>query len=631
MAATLSSGGAIAGYFLDLYQRQFQGVEALTARNVSVDLLGDSRVYVFELTVHHDGEHSRRRIGPLGEGTGSKSKCFYVIYDRHMVVKIPPAPIADLATYLAMLQKEAGVAEKTAPLESIVPRVSLILRRIHPFPDTAFPSAEQMEDAYVSLLKKEPKYQKFLKINDQFVFFMDLSQYYFLGHIIKEINDGRKKFIRELSRYAGLIWDPPGFAGRYGQNAENLCFKIQYLFAECESKVKNVLEKHETGNVYAHNLREWFAEFLANQAIPENTALSQETSAVVNECMAAEFSENREAVDEYLRLVKRAVFKRMQIQSRPMKRAVVENLLSLLAHLKKSKVAMRDLKPDNLLAVGDPNDFPGFLSHSKKYRIGLIDMETAVISEPGPGRPPDQPQLGGTPSYATPSHFFPNELLGRCYDDLPRLFSLQDWQAVLAMIYNVVTGDRLFAETSRLFPTILGRLRSLVTQGADPDRLMAETGRLFWRGAMSEFTEKTGKYGNLLTALSIEIPADAIGMLKEEISGTITAANSQVDQWIADHRVVASEKSRRQFKAATSQALAKFADRLKSGPATAKTRQQLSFCLELMRMKAVLETQIRIRDRLDETPAAMNVLEVITVMFHIVHGFMLKPEWNRGR
>ena len=41
-----------------------------------------------------DWAKRRMTIGPLGEESGSKSKCYYVIYDIHMVVKIPVRPIA---------------------------------------------------------------------------------------------------------------------------------------------------------------------------------------------------------------------------------------------------------------------------------------------------------------------------------------------------------------------------------------------------------------------------------------------------------------------------------------------------------------------------------------------------------
>ena len=57
---------------------------------VEAKTIGSNQIY--QLRILHNGEWVKRRmsIGPLGEESGSKSKCFYVIYDVHIVVKIPP-------------------------------------------------------------------------------------------------------------------------------------------------------------------------------------------------------------------------------------------------------------------------------------------------------------------------------------------------------------------------------------------------------------------------------------------------------------------------------------------------------------------------------------------------------------
>ena len=67
------------------------------------------------------------------------------------------------------------------------------------------------------------------------------------------------------------------------------------------------------------------------------------------------------------------------------------NMLDLLAWLKIKKVAIRDLKPDNLLVAGDPARFPEFLESASQYSIGLIDVETAVSYETAGEQEIDQP------------------------------------------------------------------------------------------------------------------------------------------------------------------------------------------------------------------------------------------------
>ncbi len=45
---------------------------------------------------------------------------------------------------------------------------------------------------------------------------MDLSQYYFLGHILDELHDIKDLITREIFENADIIFEPAKFKGRYG-------------------------------------------------------------------------------------------------------------------------------------------------------------------------------------------------------------------------------------------------------------------------------------------------------------------------------------------------------------------------------------------------------------------------------
>ena len=62
-----------------------------------------------------DWTKRRMTIGPLGEESGSKSKCYYVIYDVHMVVKIPAKPVTDFEQYIESIKKEVQIVNKLIP------------------------------------------------------------------------------------------------------------------------------------------------------------------------------------------------------------------------------------------------------------------------------------------------------------------------------------------------------------------------------------------------------------------------------------------------------------------------------------------------------------------------------------
>jgi serine/threonine protein kinase len=114
-------------------------------------------------------------------------------------------------------------------------------------------------------------------------------------------------------------------------------------------------------------------------------------------------------VDGYLGAI-RSFAQRLSLeQNRLPISGIITNLLDLLGWLSEKKVAMRDLKPDNILVAGDTQNYPGFLRSAADYSLGFIDVETAVYfgkTEEGSIR---QPLLGGT--HATPSHLFPNSTL----------------------------------------------------------------------------------------------------------------------------------------------------------------------------------------------------------------------------
>ena len=107
------------------------------------------------------------------------------------------------------------------------------------------------------------------------------------------------------------------------------------------------------------------------------------------------FNEKRSAVENYRRMVRSYVLSRNLKQHSSAISSMVINLLDLLYWLGQKKLAMRDLKPDNLLVAGNPAKFPQFLGSANMYSIGLIDVETAVSYEAPDPKSIRQPPLGG--------------------------------------------------------------------------------------------------------------------------------------------------------------------------------------------------------------------------------------------
>ena len=99
-------------FFLNLFKYQIGAEPDAPTEFVSLMSKTTSPNHIYELRVKHMEDWAKRRmtIGPLGEESGSKSKCYYVIYDVHMVVKIPANPINDFEEYIDSIKKEVHLS-----------------------------------------------------------------------------------------------------------------------------------------------------------------------------------------------------------------------------------------------------------------------------------------------------------------------------------------------------------------------------------------------------------------------------------------------------------------------------------------------------------------------------------------
>jgi hypothetical protein len=143
-------------------------------------------------------------------------------------------------------------------------------------------------------------------------------------------------------------------------------------------------------------------------------------------------------VDGYLGAI-RSFAQRLSLeQNRLPISGIITNLLDLLGWLSE-KVAMRDLKPDNILVTGDTPELPWFLRspptipgvHRRRNR-GLFRQDRGGLYPAAPAR-----GHSTTPRRRTCSPIRPWPDVG----DTARILHFQDWHAVLVMIFKAVTGE----------------------------------------------------------------------------------------------------------------------------------------------------------------------------------------------
>ena len=225
----------------------------------------------------------------------------------------------------------------------------------------------------------------------------------------------------------------------------------------------------------------------------------------LNRLLKKSMQDNSEVVDVYRKIIKDYIYGSSFEQNKPQMEAVTANLLDILAWFREKRVSMRDLKPDNLFVAGDPARYPLFLKSAQEFSIGIIDVETAVDFEKSKYKKIKQPMLGGTPFYATPSHFIKNDVLIYKFKNLGKILHLQDWHATLIMIYKVITGDLLFEQTARLFGEVRNLMVNANKPGGHQTDVFEEASRIFWHSAVSEFQVKMAESEKSLKAVVVDL------------------------------------------------------------------------------------------------------------------------------
>lgn len=630
---------AILNYFLNLYKHQ-SGMSSdskaeffMSATTESFDP-GAS----YKLRVQQYGEWKTRRISvtPLGDSSGSKSKCFKVIYDDIIVVKIPPSPVRSFKKYLEGIEKERRIVNKLSPeVECIMPRVSTILKRIHPFSRDAEFDPETFETKCIERLKNSPKLQEYLKIDGGFAFFMNLSQYSFLSNVIENMHNVREEIDREILKHGDVLWDPLVFEEKYGSDKNPLFDRMNEIYDVYEREINN-LRQGKLAEIPTYKTKEWFLIQLSGKELDkkENTHYPPEFLKNVN-LMFKKLSEHyKKSIFEYRLAIKKYILDKILNRNKAMMGGIITNILDLVGRLKDKGVAIRDLKPDNVFVVADWEKNPLLLASPAQYSIGLIDFETAVSFDKRYDNKIEQPLLAGTPSYATPSHLFENTLLENMYGDLSRILLLQDWQAATSMIYNVATGRRLAEKTGKVFPEILKVMQKSLVNKQSMSEVYIKSSRVFWNKATSEFEDKLKGSGEVLKSVETVIPENLRKTLGNEVGREKARIRKQIAKRVNGQKIFKSAKARRNLVESSPETIARHKRKWMKGVDIPKAPPKIKakiirFLHNLEHLKRRKAYHDRIMGILEQITPKISVYELLKIMFYVVHKTMYKNEWDR--
>ena len=627
----------VVGFFLNLFKQQIGADPEAQAEYVPLMSKNSGPNHIYELRVKHMADWVTRRmtIGPLGEESGSKSKCYFVIYDIHMVVKIPAKPVTDFEQYIESIKKEAAIVNKLIPKECIIPKVSVILNMIHSFEGSENTPSEMLEEKYINWMRQSPEYQEYLRINNTFVYIMDLSKYYFLSHILDELHDIKHLISREITVNGEIIWEPTTFKGRYGTENDAI-FEIRDIFNRCAVNVRRLVDRAGiAATVSDYQIQSWFIAHLADGQISANGSNGYPENFIhdLNRLINKTISDNSQVVGAYRKIIKDYVYMSSFEQNKAQMTAITTSLLDVLAWFRKKQVSMRDLKPDNLFVAGDPARYPLFLRSAQEFSMGIIDVETAVDFEKSKYKKTRQPLLGGTPLYATPSHFIHNDMLVHKFGALGKILHLQDWHATLVMIYKVTTGEILFHQTAKLF----GDLRNMMIQANQPagrdSEIFEDASRMFWHSAVVEFQEKIEESQKVLKSVTVALPESVQHMFSKVLTKEIRSIAVSIKSCVDSQNIFVKGQIREVLlKASHSKICQLKADlensakpsKIPAGPRT----EAIAFLHKLSDLKAQFVHHAYVKKRLSQPEARLSVHDILTFMFNVMLNNMYRSDWK---
>ena len=620
----------IAEFFLDLYKVQLGASKDARAKLDLLQAESTDERKTFELQVLHDNDWVDRRmtVGPLGSEATSRSKCFYVIFDNHLVVKVPQKPIREFKDYITAIEADQEIVKQLAPRECIVPTVSAILRLIHPIPIEENASPAEVESKYLNLLKKYPGFNEHLKIGNTYVLVMDLSKFYFLSQVIDDFHDLNNKMRQEIVGYPDVVWENHGFEGRYAFENDEQLEAVRGVYADFEERLGPILKAAGDSRSFArYTIQNWFLAHLSDgQLQPDEKDLNSELVAKINALARKVFKENSDLIESYRRTIRGCIQSVTVSQSKRQLDALITNILDLLAWLRDKEIAIRDLKPDNMIVAGDRARYPEFLSSVNEYTAGLIDVETAVVYGGNGDRKIPQPILGGTPSYATPSHLVKNATLQALYGNLARVMYLQDWYAAVGIVYEVITGEALFRQTGKMIVGIKTAMFKHIEDVATQKELYKKVSRIFWHSAKSELERKLEIKEDILQMVQVVIPDGAAEMLRQEFVNEKLLIAQNIKRFIAGQSAFKGEKACSSLIGTSREKITQLKSKLESQPQ--EKAEALKVLRGLEKMKARVEKQMRRIKLFEQSSLILPANTLLQILFDVVLDAMHRVQWG---
>jgi hypothetical protein len=219
------------------------------------------------------------------------------------------------------------------------------------------------------------------------------------------------------------------------------------------------------------------------------------------------------------------------------------------------------------------------------------------------------------------------------FGDLRRTLHLQDWHAILIIIYRVITGEALFDRTARVVAGIVDTIRRSSGDAHEQRRILRDLSCQFWSSAAVEFREKMASKALPMKSVKATIPDRTREMLKTYLFEKEQDMVQAMRKAVAFQRHFDSDKHRQYLLSCSHEKILLLAKKHAQGgkaqaDPSAVRRARARFLQKLGNLKRHLEKDLNTLHVLEEQNPVLSAYDLAECMHHIVLKHMYKKQWG---
>jgi hypothetical protein len=220
----------------------------------------------------------------------------------------------------------------------------------------------------------------------------------------------------------------------------------------------------------------------------------------------------------------------------------------------------------------------------------------------------------------------PNEILAACFQDAVRILYLQDWYAAIGIIYEMITGERLFAQTGKLIIGIKNLMFSNAGETAAQLELLKNASRMFWHSARSEMAQKTGEKKHVLQGVPVDLTDGVRAVFLKELQMEKHCIIRRIRKTVAGQKVFMNEKTRRGLLIASRKKITQL--KVNWNKTHPDGGQGLSTLNDLETLKRAAEKNMQLTTLLEDPLSTVSAYELLYFMFEVVQKAMYREKWG---